>query len=86
MIMNAGNETMVGKFLLENPDDIEVPIYDAFNFIDSEKEDYKLDKNNFVMEVYSQEDYLNFGEIVLKLPNPSSILDDIESNLEDFKK
>jgi hypothetical protein len=84
--MNAGNETMVGKFLLENPDDIEVPIYDAFNFIDSEKEDYKLDKNNFVMEVYSQEDYLNFGEIVLKLPNPSSILDDIESNLEDFKK
>jgi hypothetical protein len=47
---------------------------------------YKLDKNNFVMEIYSQEDYLNFGELVLKLHNPAFILDDIGSKLEEFKK
>ena len=86
MIMNAGNETMVGKFYLENPDEVEVPIYNSFNFIDKEKEEYKLDKSNFIMEIYSQEDPLNFGEIVFKLPNPSTILDGIEEDLEHFKK
>lgn len=86
MITNAGNESMVGKFLLENPDDIDVPIYDSFNFIGAEKEEYKLDKNNFVMEIYSQEDMLNFGEIVFKLPNPMDILEDINERLEEFIK
>jgi hypothetical protein len=86
MITNAGNESMVGKFLLENLNDVDVPMYDSFNFIGAEKEEYKLDKNNFIMEIYSQGDMLNFGEIVFKLPNPIDILEDITENLEEFIK
>lgn len=86
MIMNAGNETMVGKFILENPDEVNVPIYKLFNFIDKEEKEYKLDKSNFIMEIYSQEDPLDFGEIVFKLPNIATILEDVESKLDHFKK
>jgi len=87
--MNCTNENLVGKFFLENPDDITIPFYEAFNFADAkEKASYKVDKNkgNFVMEIYSQGDVLDFGKIVLNLPEPSSILDNIEKNIVKFKK
>lgn len=77
LIMNASNETMVGKVFLENPDDIKVEIYPEFRFVGKEEAKYNLDIGNFLTETYSTNDVLNFGEIFLNLPSMDKILESI---------
>lgn len=78
IIMNASNETMVGKVYFENPEDINIEIYPEFNFIGDERDKYKIDHGNFLLETYSEGDVLNVGEIFLNLPPMESILTDFE--------
>lgn len=81
LIMNASNETMVGKVFLENPEDIKVEIYPEFRFVGKEEAKYNLDVGNFLTETYSTNDVLNFGEIFLNLPSMDKIIESLEATL-----
>lgn len=74
--MNASNDTMVGKVFIDDASSVNIPLYKNFNFIGKEKDEYKMDNSNFMLEVYSQNDVLNFGHIFLDLPEFSSIIND----------
>lgn len=83
-IMNASNETLVAKVFLENPQEIDIEIFKAFEFKGDERNKYKLDISNFMMEVYSENDVLNFGHMFLNLPETTEVLSGIEENIKDF--
>ena len=74
---NISNETLVGKIYLEHPDEIEIPICKGFEFRGEDREKYKMDKGNYLLEVYTENDVLSFGTLFLGLPDPEDILKDI---------
>jgi len=86
IIMNASNETMVGKVFFENPEEIEIAIYPEFNFVDKEREKYSMDPGNFLLEIYSQGDILNLGEIFLGLPSIEDVLIEVDKNINSLLK
>lgn len=81
IIMNASNETMVGKVFFENPEDIIIAIYPEFNFVDKEREKYSMDPGNFLLEIYSQGDVLNLGEIFLNLPSIEDVIIEVDKKV-----
>lgn len=82
IIMNASNETLIGKVIIDNPADVEIPKYMMFQFKDNELSSYKEDPSNFMLEVMTEKDPFNFGELFLSLPNPSSVLDKVDSIID----
>lgn len=76
-ICNISNETLVGKVFLEEPDELNIPIPEGFVFKGNEEEGYKLDKGNYLLEIYSERDVLNFGTLFLDLPSADEVLDGI---------
>lgn len=84
IIMNCSNETFVGKIFLLDPDQITVEIYDNFIFRGKEREKYKMDKANYLLEIYTEGDVFNLGTIGFHLPKPNDILTEIGDNISDF--
>ena len=74
---NISNETLVGKVFLENPDDVTIPIPEGFVFRGDDREKYKLDKGNLLLETYTEGDIFNFASMWLGLPRPEKILKEI---------
>ena len=70
---------MVAKVYLETPDDVEIPICEGFVFRGDDKEKYKMDKGNYLLETYTEGDTFNFANLFLGLPTPDKILQDLKS-------
>ena len=79
IIMNCSNDTMVGKFILVNPEDVKLKVYGNFKLYKKDPDYSKIDVSNAVMEYYSQQDDLSFGTAVLRLPSPDQCIIDIEA-------
>ena len=87
LVMNASNETMVGKVFITDPDDIKIPIYNEFHFVGKEESDNaKIEPGSWVMEQLSTGDVLNLGHVAFHLPNIETILNHIGNNLKEFEK
>lgn len=86
IIMNASNDTLVGRVFIDDPSSVSIPMFENFNFIGDERAEYKFDVSNFMLEVYSQHDVLNFGTYFLDLPTFSDILDDSKSVIDSLRK
>lgn len=82
IIMNASNETMVGKVFIDNPEDLKVQMYNIFKFRGDDLAKYKLDPGGYLVELLSENDPFDFGEIVLNLPSPEDTLSDIKKILD----
>lgn len=86
-ISNSSNDTLVGKVFLNNPDEIEIELYQNMYFVDSDDEEgyYKTaDKGNLMMEGLSENNPTAFGEVFLNLPSFTSIAEHIADNINDF--
>jgi hypothetical protein len=71
--LNMSNKTMVGKIIMTNDDDIDLPMFQPYEFIDAEEEkDYMCNKAAVICETVAQRDYIIAGMYGMKLP---SILD-----------
>ena len=75
---NISNETLVGKVYFEHPEEIDIPICEGFVFKGKDKLDYKMDVNNFVLEVYTEMDNITFAQLFLGLPSPDEVMDKIK--------
>jgi hypothetical protein len=74
---NISNETLVAKVFLENPDEVDIPIPKGFVFRGDDKEKYKMDKGNYLLETYTEGDIFNFANLWLGLPSPDKVLSEI---------
>lgn len=85
-IANCNNEALVGKVYLLNEDDVKMPFCDNFKIIDAKDEEIysKIKSSDWVMELWSEKDVLSFGNVVLGLPSPSEILQEIEDDIKHF--
>ena len=71
--LNMSNKTMVGKIIMTNDNDIDLPMFQPYEFIDAEEEkDYMCNKAAVICETVAQRDYIIAGMYGMKLP---SILD-----------
>lgn len=78
---DISNETLVAKVYLENPDDVDIKIPEGFVFRGDDREKYKMDKGNYLLETYTEGDVFNFSSLFLNLPSPDKILKDIKAIL-----
>lgn len=68
-ISNESNDTFIGKVYVDNPDEINLPFYAQYDFLDrQDAADYKMNKAALMMETALQGDYMLAGEISLNLP------------------
>ena len=74
---NLSNDTFVGKVYMDNPDDIKLPFYGQYSFMDDDASKYKVNKAALMMETVSQGDYMLAGEIAFNLPS----VQDLEEEL-----
>lgn len=88
LITNCTNDTLVGKVFLLNPDDVKLPFCDNFRIIDAKDEETysKIKSSPWVIELWSERDVLTFGEVVLGLPSPTELLNEIGDDLLHFKE
>lgn len=87
LIMNSSNETMVGKVYLEDPDSIEIKLYENMYIIDGDDQviyNKTADKSNLMVEGLSENNPTAFGETFFHLPSFTQIATHIEDNIEDF--
>ena len=78
IIGNIYSETLIGRVLLEG----ELPtitIPEVYEFRGDEAAKYKLDVSNFMLEQYSERDYISFAHNFLNLPTFSEICDMIDN-------
>lgn len=89
-IMNSCNATLVGKVMLVAPRGIKIPFYENMYFVDKKDDvgynDYRKDSSNFMMEVLTEDDPLNFGSLFCNLPEPGDIFEYLDNHIEDFVK
>ena len=80
IIGNISSETLVGRVFLEGelPN---IPIPDVYEFRGDEAVKYKMDVSNFMLEQYSERDYLSFAHTFLNLPTFSEICDMIDNKV-----
>lgn len=86
-VMNCCNETMVGKVVLDDPDSIDIPLYENMYMIDEDdqKNYYKTaNVSNLMMEGLSEDNPTEFGRQYFKLPTFTDIADYIEENMDEF--
>ena len=87
LISNCSNDTMLGKVFLVEPEKIDIKLYDNMKIIDSDDQviyNKTADPSNLMMEGLSENNPLAFGETYLNLPSCTSLLDQLEDNLESF--
>ena len=78
IIGNISSETLIGRVFLEG----ELPtitIPELSEFRGDEAAKYKLDVSNFLLEQYSERDYISFAHNFLNLPTFSEICDMIDN-------
>ena len=84
-ITNESNDTFIGKVYVDNPDEIKLPFYEQYDFLDREDAaNYKMNKAALMMETVLQGDYMIAGEISLGLPSITE-LEDMLINDPQFK-
>lgn len=77
IIGNISSETLIGRVFLEGElPTIKIP--EMFEFRGDEAAKYKLDVSNFMLEQYSERDYISFCNTFLGLPTFSEVCDIIE--------
>jgi DNA polymerase elongation subunit (family B) len=81
VINNISNETLIGKVYLKDPDAIQVPVYDGLDILPDEEAKLKQDPASFMLDTFTEGDWLNFGNIFLGLPTSQEILERIEKEL-----
>lgn len=68
-ITNLSNDTFVGKIYVDDTDEINLPFYGQYDFLDSkDAADYKMNKGALMLETALQGDMIMTGEIALNLP------------------
>lgn len=83
LLMNLSPETFVGKMLFQKHYDI--PMYPFIKFLDKkEKSEYKINANDFFMEVYTGKHWWAMFEIFFHMKSTEEILDYIDENIKDF--
>lgn len=80
MIGNISSETLVGRVFLEG-DLPTIPIPEMFEFRGDEAAKYKMDVSNFMLEQYSERDYISFCHNFLNLPTFNEICEQIEKGI-----
>ena len=78
IIGNISSETLIRRVFLEG----ELPtitIPEVYEFRGDEAAKYKLDVSNFMLEQYSERDYISFAHNFLNLPTFSEICDMIDN-------
>lgn len=77
IIGNISSETLVGRVFLEGelPN---IPIPDVYEFRGDEAAKYKMDVSNFMLEQYSERDYISFAHNFLNLPTFTEICESID--------
>ena len=79
IIGNISSGTLVGRVFLEGElPNIAIP--EVYEFRGDEAAKYKMDVSNFMLQQYSERDYLSFAHTFLNLPTFSEICDMIDSN------
>lgn len=68
-LMNMSNDTFVGKLILNNANDFKLPIYDAYEFFGTEREEYSCNDIAVLMETVSQRDFVLAGKLGFGLPD-----------------
>ena len=69
-IMNASNDTFVGKVYIDHPEEIDLPFYSQYEFVNkAEAADYKMNKAALMMETALQGNYMLTGQIAFDLPD-----------------
>ena len=69
----------MGRVFLEGElPNISIP--EVYEFRGDEAAKYKIDVSNFMLQQYSERDYLSFAHTFLNLPTFSEICDMIDSN------
>ena len=79
IIGNISSETIVGRVFLEGELPV-ISIPEVYEFRGDEAAKYKMDVSNFMLQQYSERDYLSFAHTFLNLPTFSEICDMIDSN------
>lgn len=77
IIGNISSETLVGRVFLEG-DLPEISIPEVYEFRGDEAVKYKMDVSNFMLEQYSERDYISFCHNFLNLPTFSEICDQLD--------
>lgn len=77
IIGNISSETLVGRVFLEG-DHPEISIPEVYEFRGDEAVKYKMDVSNFMLEQYSERDYISFCHNFLNLPTFSEICDQLD--------
>lgn len=88
-IMNASNESLIAKVYFERPEDIRLPVYENMYFVDKEDEEnyHKTEKNPAVamLEIYTENDPINFANIFLNLPNATELLSILSDHIDELQ-
>ena len=80
IIGNISSETLVGRVFLEGElPNISIP--EVYEFRGDEAAKYKMDVSNFMLEQYSERDYLSFAHTFLNLPTFNEICDMIDNKI-----
>jgi DNA polymerase elongation subunit (family B) len=70
IVFNMSNKTMIGKIIMSNDNDIDLPTYQPYSFVDIEEEkDYSYNKAAIMCETVAQKDFIIAGNIAMKLPS-----------------
>ena len=80
IIGNISSETLVGRVFLEGELPV-ISIPEVYEFRGDEAAKYKMDVSNFMLEQYSERDYLSFCHTFLNLPTFSEVCEMIDNNI-----
>ena len=76
---NMSNKTLIGKIILTNDNDIDLPFYKPYEFIDDEASDYYCNKVAVMCETVTQRDFIIAGKIGLNLPDIHQVIEMLRS-------
>lgn len=81
IIMNLSNETLVGKMFFKEPEKINIPMY-SYMLQDEEAAEYKCKPEVLFMEILSECQYENMGNIFFGLPTTDEVIDIFEEEMK----
>ena len=74
-ISNLSNDTFVGKVIMDNDGDIDLPVYNIYEFIGDDSSTYRINKAATIMETISQRDFILAGKLAFNLPTATKALE-----------
>lgn len=78
-ITNLSNETFIGKVIMDNPDEIKLPMYKDYYFANAdEKASYKPKPVPLVLETFAQGEVLMGMDLAFGLGSPDEILSELD--------